>query len=157
MKYMVGLLLTLFLSPSFAADEFWKQGITEDRLQITVYRNASCGCCKGWIAHLEEHNFDVEDVTVEDVNQYKEKLNVPPNAASCHTAIVNGVAIEGHVPAQDIKRLLAGDHNIRLLAVPGMPSGSPGMDMPGAPKHAFTVFSVSSDDQVGKFNTYSDY
>lgn len=157
MKHIVGLSFFLFLSSGFAADKFWQQGITDERHEITVYRSATCGCCKDWIAHLEEHNFDVKDVTVEDVNSYKLKLNVPTNAASCHTAVVDGVVIEGHVPAQDIKRLLKSDHNTRLLTVPAMPSGTPGMDTPGAPKHDFKVYSVSNDDQVGVVNSYSNY
>lgn len=157
MKPVVGLLLAFFLSSAFAADEFWQQGLTDERHQITVYRSETCGCCKGWIAHLEEHNFDVNDVTVEDVNSYKQKFNVPTNAASCHTAVVNGVVIEGHVPAQDIKRLFASEHNTRLLTVPAMPSGTPGMDTPGAPKQDFRVFSVSHDDKVDIFNSYSNY
>jgi len=157
MKYVAGIFFTLFLSNAMAADEFWAQGITDERHEITVYRSATCGCCKAWIAHLEEHNFDVKDVTVENVNPYKQKLKVPPNAASCHTAVVDGVVIEGHVPAQDIKRLLTSEHNTRLLTVPAMPSGTPGMDMPGAPKQDFKVFSVSNDDEVGVFNTYSNY
>lgn len=157
MKLVAGIIFTLLLSSVHAADEFWRQGITDERHQITVYRSATCGCCKGWIAHLEEHNFDVKDVTVEDVNAYKQEFKVPPNAASCHTAVVDGVVIEGHVPAQDIKRLLTSEHNTRLLTVPAMPSGTPGMDTPGAPKHDFKVFSVSQDDEVGVFNSYSNY
>ena len=157
MNFAVGLLLLFSLSSSFAADQFWQQGITDERHEITVYRSASCGCCKGWIAHLEEHNFEVKDVTVENLNAYKQNFNVPANAASCHTAVVDGVVIEGHVPAQDIKRLLKSEHNTRLLTVPAMPSGSPGMDTPGAPKQSFKVYSLSHDDEVGVFNTYSDY
>ena len=71
--------------------------------------------------------------------------------------MVDGVVIEGHVPAQDIKKLLADKGDIRLLTVPAMPSGTPGMDMPGAPKDAFSVFAVSEDDRVDVFQTYSDY
>ena len=157
MNYAVGLLLALFLSSSFAADEYWQQGVTDQRHQITVYRSATCGCCKGWIAHLRHHNFEVEDVTVADVQPYKIQFGVPTNAASCHTAIVDGVVIEGHVPAQDIKRLLASEHNVRLLTVPAMPSGTPGMDTPGSPKQDFKVYAVTKDDQVGIYNAYSDY
>ena len=134
MKYIVALLLSLILWPAFAADEFWRQGITDESYRITVYRSASCGCCKGWISHLEEHNFEVEDLTVDDVNPYKQKYNVPTNAASCHS-----------------------EHNTRLLTVPAMPSGTPGMDMPGAPRQDFRVYAVSEDDQVDIFNSYFDY
>lgn len=157
MKYAPGLLLALLLSPAFAGDEYWQQGMTDERHQITVYRSATCGCCKGWIAHLREHNFDVKDVTVADVQPYKKDLGVPPQAASCHTALVEGLVVEGHVPAQDIKRLLSQEHNVRLLAVPAMPSGSPGMDTPGAPKQDFKVYAISKDEEVGIYNVYSNY
>lgn len=157
MKYVVAIFFSFYLSSALAGDEFWRQGITEDNYEITVYRSATCGCCKGWIAHLEEHNFAVKDVTVDDVNPYKQQLNVPTGAASCHTAVVNGVVVEGHVPAQDIKRLLSSEHDIRLLAVPAMPSGTPGMDTPGAPKQDFKVYAVSKEDEVSTYNSYSNY
>jgi len=153
------ILLSVFaITPSMAADPVWLQGKTDDSYQITVYRSASCGCCKGWIDHLKEHDFEVNDVVVNDVSEHKSRLNVPAQAASCHTAVVNGVAIEGHVPAQDIKRMLQTEtQDIRLLTVPAMPSGTPGMDTPGAAKDAFKVYSISNDNQVGVFNSYTDY
>ncbi len=159
MKSLVtGMLLASLVSPLWAANPVWLQGKTDDAYEITVYRSESCGCCKGWIAHLEDHNFKVKDVTVTDLNRYKAEYGVPLKAASCHTARINGVTIEGHVPAQDIKRLLAREnHDIRLLTVPAMPSGTPGMDMPGAPSDAFNVYSIDNRDQVGIFNSYSDY
>ncbi len=143
--------------PLWAANPAWLEGRTDDRYEITVYRSASCGCCKGWISHLKDHNFDVKDITVDDVNKYKLQYGVPGEAASCHTAHVNGVTIEGHVPAQDIKRLLVEKGDIRLLAAPGMPSGSPGMDMPGAAKNDFHVYSVDKDNRVDIFHSYSNY
>ncbi|BBB24668.1 DUF411 domain-containing protein [Amphritea japonica] len=149
-------LLSLSLN-SYAADPVWLKGKTEQQYEITVYRSASCGCCKGWISHLKDHNFTVEDVVVNDVNSHKTRLGVPPKAASCHTAEVNGKVIEGHVPAQDIKRLLAVESDIQLLAVPGMPSGGPGMDTEGARKDSFTVFSMDSQNRVSSFSQYADY
>ena len=142
---------------SYAADPVWLKDKTEQQYEITVYRSASCGCCKGWISHLKDHNFTVEDVVVNDMNSHKTRLGVPPKAASCHTAEVNGKVIEGHVPAQDIKRLLAVESDIQLLAVPGMPSGGPGMDTAGARKDSFTVFSMDSQRRVSSFNQYADY
>jgi hypothetical protein len=138
------ILFCVIALPSWAGNPAWLEGKTEQRHQITVYRSASCGCCKGWIDHLKDHNFDVTDVTVDDVNEF-------------NTAIVDGVAIEGHVPAQDIKRLLANRGDIRLLTVPAMPSGTPGMDTPGAPKDDFRVYSISEDDRVDVYQTYSNY
>ncbi len=157
MKYLFASMLALLSFNVFSADPFWDQGITEDRHEIIVYRSESCGCCSAWIAHLEKHNFDVKDIKVENVNPYKQNMNVPPEAASCHTAIVDGVVIEGHVPAQDIKRVLAVKSDIRLLTVPRMPSGTPGMDAPGAPKQEFNVFAISNNDEVSIYNNYKDY
>ena len=161
MNNLKSLLVALLMLPVSlwvsAADPVWLEGKTDEQYQISVYRSASCGCCKAWISHLKEHNFSVKDVMVDDVNPHKQRLGVPPKAASCHTAEVNGKVIEGHVPAQDIKRLLASDSDIRLLTVPGMPSGGPGMDMPGARKDAFTVYSMDSQNRVGTYNRYEDY
>ena len=140
-----------------AANPVWLEGKTDEAYQITVYRSATCGCCKAWIAHLKDHNFKVSDVVVDDVNPHKQRLGVPAQGASCHTAEVNGKVVEGHVPAQDIKRLLSSENNIRLLTVPGMPSGGPGMDMPGAAKQPFQVFSVTEDNKVDVYNNYSEY
>jgi hypothetical protein len=157
MRYLTGLMLFLTVTGSWASDPFWLEGKTADSHEITVYRSATCGCCKGWIKHLEEHNFVVTDVTVDDVNRFKQQFDVPSQAASCHTAVVDGIVIEGHVPAQDIKRVLADSGDVRLLTVPAMPSGTPGMDFEGAPKDPFRVFSISQDDRVEVFQSYSDY
>ncbi|MDJ0778186.1 MAG: DUF411 domain-containing protein [Gammaproteobacteria bacterium] len=157
MRSIVAIACFFVTATALAGDPFWREGMTAERHEITVYRSETCGCCKAWIEHLEEHNFSVNDMTVEDVNAYKLKLKVPPSGASCHTAVVDGVVVEGHVPAQDIKRLLSSEHNTRLLTVPAMPSGTPGMDMPGAPRQDFKVFAVSEDDEVSVFNSYTDY
>ncbi|WP_242521589.1 DUF411 domain-containing protein [Motiliproteus sp. SC1-56] len=153
----LGVIMAVGAASAGAADPVWLEGRTDRQYDITVYRAESCGCCKGWIEHLEAHNFRVEDVVVEDVDPYKEKHGVPPQGASCHTAVVDGKVIEGHVPAQDIKALLASESDIRLLTVPGMPSGGPGMDWEGARKDAFKVYALSEDGEVSLFKEYSDY
>ncbi len=157
MKSILGILFTLISFNVLSADPYWKQGITEDRHEIIVYRSETCGCCKGWISHLNDHNFDVKDIRVKSVNFYKQNLGVPNEVASCHTAVVDGVVIEGHVPAQDIKTLLANKGDTRLLTVPAMPSGTPGMDTPGAPKHDFKVYAISNDNNVSVYKGYSNY
>ena len=151
------LLACLFAAPLWASNPVWLEDMTPESYEITVYRSATCGCCKGWIDHLRDHHFVVTDVTTDDVNRFKQQFNVPTQAASCHTAVVDGVVIEGHVPAQDIKRLLADRGDLRLLAVPAMPSGTPGMDYDGAPSNPFRVYSVSEDGRVDVFQTYTDY
>ncbi len=157
-KLLIAVLLSVFPAlNAMAGDPVWLEGKSDDRYEITVYRSESCGCCKGWISHLKDHNFTVKDVVVADVNPHKQRLGVPPQGASCHTAEVNGKVIEGHVPAQDIKRLLSQRSNVRLLTVPGMPSGGPGMDMPGAAKQPFKVYSVNTENQVEVYQSYSDY
>lgn len=149
------LLFSIVFSTNLQAENpVWKEGVTEKPYDITVYRSASCGCCSGWIKHLKDHHFNVNDMKVDDVNPYKERYGVPPKAASCHTAVVKGITIEGHVPAQDIKELLQANSEIRLLTVPGMPSGTPGMDMPGAPKDDFNVYSLDKNNNVGIYKKY---
>ena len=96
---------------------------------ITVYKSPTCGCCKQWIAHLEAAGFDVEAIDSDDMNAVKQRYAVPRNLTSCHTARIAGYTIEGHVPADDIRRLLAERPEAGGLSVPGMPVGSPGMEI----------------------------
>jgi hypothetical protein len=152
-----GIFLCMIATSSWASNPLWLEGKTAESHEITVYRSATCGCCKGWISHLKDHNFVVKDVAVDDVNKFKQQFDVPTQAASCHTAVVDGVVIEGHVPAQDIKRLLADKGDVRLLTVPAMPSGTPGMDPAGARKDDFRVYAISTDNRVDVFQTYTDY
>jgi len=123
---------------------------------IEVYRSASCGCCHKWIEHLRAHGFTVEDHTTDELARIKAEAGVPQQLASCHTAKVGGYVIEGHVPADDIKRLLAAKPDITGLSVPGMPAGSPGMEQ-GAYKQDFSVLGFKRDGNYGLFNVHSDY
>jgi hypothetical protein len=97
---------------------------------IEVYKSASCGCCKEWVKHLEANGFSVKARDVDNPSDYREKFGIPTEFGSCHSARVNGYALEGHVPAAEIKRLLAEKPKARGLAVPAMPMGSPGMEGP---------------------------
>lgn len=156
-RITLALLGCLAVLPAWGANPAWLEGMTTESHDITVYRNASCGCCKHWISHLEDHHFNVTDVQVDDLNAIKLQHDVPTQAASCHTAVVDGVVIEGHVPAQDIKRLLADPGDTRLLTVPAMPSGTPGMDTGNARKDPFRVYSISTDNRVDVFQSYENY
>ena len=99
---------------------------------ITVYKDPSCGCCKSWVTHLAREGFAPTAHDRHDMDALKDSLGVPPALRSCHTAVVGRYLIEGHVPASDIKTLLAArPANVHGLAVPGMPAGSPGMEMGG--------------------------
>lgn len=112
---------------------------------IVVYRGENCGCCKHWITHLQKHGFVVEDHVSTDMMSVKKKYGVDEDLASCHTAVVDGYVIEGHVPAQDIIQLLARKpKDIAGLSVPEMPVGTPGMeDTEHGRKDAFNVISFS--------------
>ncbi len=111
-----------------------------DTPRITVYKSPWCGCCGGWVDHVRAAGFAVEVHDVEDLTPIKRVAGVPGDLASCHTASVNGYAIEGHVPADVIRRLLAERPAVRGLAVPGMPVGSPGMEGPSPEPYAVYAF-----------------
>ncbi|MDP7536957.1 MAG: DUF411 domain-containing protein [Methylococcales bacterium] len=119
---------------------------------ITVYRSPTCGCCGQWIEHLKAHAFVVSDILTNDMDQVKERFGVSPELASCHTARLNGYFIEGHVPAKDIIRLLTEKPDVKGLTVPGMPRGTPGMEM-GAVRDDFNVYAVGQE-AVEVFNAY---
>jgi hypothetical protein len=95
---------------------------------MTVHKSASCGCCAKWIEHVQKHGFTVKVVNVDDIMAVKAKAGIPDKLASCHTSMVGGYVVEGHVPAADIKKLLASKPKAKGIAVPGMPMGSPGME-----------------------------
>jgi hypothetical protein len=119
---------------------------------IDVYKTATCGCCKIWIEHLEAHGFKVNAHDVASPSDWREKFGIPAEYGSCHTGMVNGYAIEGHVPAKEIKRLLAAKPKARGLAVPGMPLGSPGME--GPRKDPYDVLLVKPDGKTSVFAHY---
>lgn len=98
--------------------------------KVEVFKNASCGCCGGWVEHLRQEGFQVTTHDVGDVPAQRRKLGMPDRLGSCHSAKVAGYAIEGHVPAADIRRLLKEKPQALGLAVPSMPPGSPGMESP---------------------------
>ena len=94
-----------------------------------VHRDPSCGCCEGWIAHMQANGFELDIRDAVDLSAEKARLGVPAPLQSCHTAEIGGYVIEGHVPAEDVKRLLSDKPQGIGLAVPGMPVGAPGMEM----------------------------
>ena len=112
---------------SFAATVFLPSKSWAAWPLVTVHKDPTCGCCGGWIAHLEVNGFQTKTIETSAINRVRARLGVPFELAACHTAQVGGYLIEGHVPAKAIQRLLAERPKAQGLAVPGMPSGSPGM------------------------------
>ena len=107
--------------------------------KITVSKDPTCGCCTGWVDHLRASGFIAEVIKTSEINRVKVRLGVPQDLASCHTAEIGGYVIEGHVPADAIKRLLAEKPAGKGLAVAGMPMGSPGMEMEGMAPDTYEV------------------
>ncbi|WP_076593239.1 DUF411 domain-containing protein [Herminiimonas arsenitoxidans] len=122
---------------------------------INVYKSATCGCCTEWITHLEKNGFKVNAHNVPNTAAYRTKFGVPQALGSCHTGVVNGYALEGHVPAADIKRLLAEKPKAKGLAVPGMPMGSPGMEVEGEPADAYDVVLFQADGSSRVYRHYA--
>jgi hypothetical protein len=120
---------------------------------IHVFKNPDCGCCSGWVDHLKAAGFAVQVTEVDDTAESRKRLGMPEKFGSCHTATVEGYVLEGHVPAADIRRLLAMRPKALGLAVPGMPVGSPGMEM-GPRKDPFQVLLVSTAGKGSVFSTY---
>lgn len=121
---------------------------------IQVFKSPTCGCCNDWIRHLEEQGFTVESRDIPNMLAVKAELGMPAELGSCHTARVAGYLIEGHVPAQDIRRLLDERPDVKGLAVPGMPVGSPGMEVEGRAADAYEVLAF---DARGETSVYASY
>jgi hypothetical protein len=117
---------------------------------MTVLKSPSCGCCAKWVEHARAHGFTVKVVEIDDVMAVKAKYGVPTKLASCHTSLVNGYVVEGHVPAADIKKLLAAKPKAKGIAVPGMPMGSPGMEH-GDHKQAYQTILFTADGKTSIF------
>lgn len=121
--------------------------------EIKVYRDPDCQCCHKWINHLEQNKFNVIDVLTRNMSEVKSAVKLPSKMASCHTAVIDGYVIEGHVPAEEIYRLLTERPDIAGLSVPQMPLGTPGMEM-GERKDPFIVFQF---DKSGQYSVFSRY
>lgn len=120
---------------------------------IDVYKSATCGCCKDWVKHLQSNGFTVKAQDVLNPSDFREKFGMPQALGSCHTGLVQGYALEGHVPASEIKRLLAERPKVKGLAVPAMPMGSPGME--GNRSDPYDVFLVQANGSKSVYRHYA--
>ena len=160
MKKIALLILSLILSflsaSTYAVESDWNQSHInyQGPLKIKVYRNPQCNCCHRWMDHLKKHGFDVTDIAATNLADINDKVHLPPKMKSSHTAIIDGYIIEGHVPADDIKRLLIEKpKDVAGLAVPHMPTGVPGAEK-GILKQNFIVFQF---DKAGKYSVFNSY
>lgn len=118
------------------------------RNAISVYKTPTCGCCGKWVEHMRANGFTPTVTNMPDVTEVKTRNGVPARLGSCHTSLIGGYVIEGHVPAEDIKRLLREKPAIVGLAAPGMPAGSPGMDVPNSPPYDVVSFDKNGRTKV---------
>ena len=121
---------------------------------ITIYKTAECGCCQKWVMHVAAAGFRPAVNDVNDLDAVKRRHAIPDALQSCHTAVVDGYLVEGHVPAADIKRLLKERPKVRGIAVGGMPTGSPGMEVPGRPADRYEVTAFRADGSTYRFASH---
>jgi hypothetical protein len=124
---------------------------TSAAIEVVVYKSATCGCCSNWAEYLRDNGLTVRIEDVTDLTAVKAKLGVPSGLQSCHTAVIEGYVIEGHVPIEPIRRLLEERPEIVGLAVPGMPTGSPGMETPGRLADSYDIVAF---DEAGNTSVY---
>jgi len=122
---------------------------------VVVYKSPTCGCCESWAGHMQSAGFPVEVRDTQDLGAINAELGVPAGQGSCHTARVGDYFVEGHVPTDDVKRLLAEQPDARGLAVPGMPQGSPGMEQ-GSVRQPYDVLLVAKDGSTSVFAHHGD-
>jgi len=119
---------------------------------VTVVRDPGCGCCLGWVAHMQKAGF--KTTVTESAQRIQQTPGVPASARSCHTATIDGYLVEGHVPVEDVKKMLRERPNIAGIAAPGMPVGSPGMEMPGGRADKYDVIAF---DKAGKTSVFASH
>ena len=143
----------LVLAGLFSLGAIEMTGGTPPAPEMVAYKTRTCGCCGKWVEHLEENGFDVTVHSVNNLTPVREKYGVPRDLRSCHTAEVGGYVVEGHIPAEDIHRLLQERPEGRGIAVPGMPIGSPGMEQ-GSRQDPYAVILFGEDGARSVFATH---
>lgn len=121
--------------------------------EMTVYATPTCGCCGGWVDHMRENGFTVRVVYQDDLSDVRERHRLPAELVSCHMGVVQGFAVEGHVPASVVHRLLAERPEVLGIAAPGMPAGSPGMEMPDGFVQPYDVISYDAGGRLRVFQS----
>jgi hypothetical protein len=129
------------------------QIVRADNPEMSVYKTRTCGCCGKWVEHMRTNGFQVKVIEVPSTAEYRQKFGVPEKLLSCHTAVVDGYAVEGHVPAEDVHKMLRSRPKAKGLAAPGMPIGSPGMEQ-GPTRQAYSVLLFDEKGTVSEFRKY---
>ena len=149
--WLAGGVLTLAAAPAFSLQSLPAEG-QQPLPTMVVYKSPACGCCQNWIQHMRVAGFEAKVENVENIGAIKGTHGVSETLASCHTALVGGYVVEGHVPADVVKRLLKERPKVAGIAVPGMPIGSPGME---APDGRVQPYEILTFDREGKTTVYA--
>jgi len=128
--------------------------LSANAAEVEMYKSPTCGCCTGWAKHLREAGFTVNEMKRNNMDAVKTKYGVPKKLESCHTALIGGYIIEGHVPAKDVARLLKERPKVAGLTAPGMPMKAPGMQADGLPPKGYTVYAFNKDGSKHVFSQY---
>lgn len=144
---MKSILVFIILSISAMTTAYASDDLVKD---IVVYKNPSCGCCSKWVKYLQDNDYNVTVEDTRDVMAVKKRLGVPQKLAACHTAVIDGYVVEGHITHRDIKRLLLFRPDISGIAVPGMPVGTPGMER-GNTVQSYNVMSFDERGNTAVF------
>jgi len=147
---MKGIIIILTVILFVATTAYAKDRQSKD---IVVYKNPECDCCNKWIKYLKRNNYNVTKKNTRDVFAEKKRLGVPEKVAACHTAVIDGYVVEGHVTHRDIKRLLLLRPNVKGIAVPGMPTGTPGMEK-GDIKDRYNTMSFDKKGNIKIFKKH---
>lgn len=152
------LILGILITAGVAAFLFWPGNSSDnyfsDKTEVVMYKNQGCQCCTKWAEHLMEGEFTVEEKPTPVLMQVKQENGISREIASCHTALVDGYVVEGHVPVEDVRRLLSERPDAIGLAVPGMPIGSPGMEAPGRTPDSYDVMLVHNDGSTSVYASH---
>ncbi len=151
---LIGMVLLVWLTACATAKSNEPVASNSDKPVVTIYKSPTCGCCTDWVAYLADNGYSVMTEYVDDMTPIKTQHQVPQAMQSCHTAVVDGYVIEGHVPVAEIERLLTERPAVIGIAVPGMPIGSPGMETAGVAAQAYDVLTF---DEAGNSEVYASY
>ena len=146
LRNLKNLTKTLFI----AAVLYGPLGVAAEPGVVTVYKTALCGCCQGWVEHMRSRGFDVttRDLQSSELSSVKSHYRIPASVHSCHTAVVDGYVVEGHVPAEIVTRLLTERPAVIGISAPGMPAASPGMDIPSGGPYDIVIFDAGGGTQL---------
>ncbi|MEQ9308189.1 MAG: DUF411 domain-containing protein [Balneolaceae bacterium] len=155
------LILGLLFTAGFSAALFWPesevepvQQIVDGKLEVIMYKNEGCQCCTKWAEHMNEDEFAVIEKPIPNLYEVKQEKGISSELASCHTALVDGYVVEGHVPVKEVQRLLEERPDAIGLSVPGMPIGSPGMEVPGREADNYDVLLIARDGSTSVYASY---